>query len=160
MLRRLIIWLVIIAGATISFAASSGARERRHIIVRPYWHARGLTLSGRPCTVWACGGVHRGSWIPEFAYPLGENLQVRVDRQPSQYDAPKYQKLHHDLDAIRDLFAALRACWPPPPTAAAREGMQMSVIFTFQKSVVMHAPPRVTVATKDAPADIRETYLK
>jgi len=160
MLRRLIIWLVIIAGATISFAASSGARERRHIIVRPYWHAPGLTLSGRPCTVWACGGVHRGPWIPEFDYPLGENLQVTIHSQPSQDDAPKYQKPDHDLDTIRDLFAALRSCWSPPPTDAAREGMQMSVIFSFKKSGVMIAPPRMTFATKDAPADIRETYLK
>ena len=160
MLRRLTIWLiVIIVGAGAPFAPASSARERRHIVVRPHWHAPGLVPSGRPCTAWTCGGFHRGPWIPEFDYPLGENLQVTIHSQPSQDEAAKYQKPDHDLDTIRDLFAALRSCWSPP-AEAAREGMQMSVIFSFKKSGVMIAPPRMTFATKDAPADIRDAYLK
>jgi hypothetical protein len=48
------------------------------------------------------------------------------------------------------LFAALRSCWSPPPADAAREGMQMSVLFSFKKSGTMIAPPRMTFATEGA----------
>ena len=36
----------------------------------------------------------------------------------------------------------------------------MSVLFSFKKSGVMIAPPRMTFATPGAPADIRNTYSK
>ena len=32
------------------------------------------------------------------------------------------------------MFAALRACWVPPPQDLARPGMQMSVRFAFKRS--------------------------
>jgi hypothetical protein len=72
--------------------------------------------------------------IPEMAYPYGENLQVTIQSQPSQDDAKKYQKPDHDLNTIGDLFTTLRSCWSPPPPDAARDGMQMSVLFSFKKS--------------------------
>jgi hypothetical protein len=46
------------------------------------------------------------------------------------------------------------------PADVAREGMQMSVLFSFNKSGAMIAPRRMTFATQGAPADIRNTYLK
>ena len=79
---------------------------------------------------------------------------------PPQQDAPKYQKPDHDLDNIGDLFAELRSCWSPPPADTAREGMQMSVRFSFNKSGGMIGPPRMTFATAGVPPDTRATYLK
>src|SRR5205085_6972881 len=79
---------------------------------------------------------------------------------PPQADAAKYQKPDHDLDSIGDLFAALRSCWSPPEPASAREGMQMSVRFSFKRSGEIIASPQVTFATKGIPVDTRETYLK
>jgi hypothetical protein len=146
MLRRMVICLIIV-GAGALFAASSIARERRHIDATPFLYA--------PCSVF-----NHGPCIPEFYYPYGENLQVTIHSQPSQDDATKYQKPDHDLNTIGDLFAALRSCWSPPPADVAREGMQMSVLFSFNKSGAMIAPPRMTFATQGAPADIRNTYLK
>ena len=64
------------------------------------------------------------------------------------------------LDSIGDLFAALRSCWSPPPEGVAREGMQMSIRFSFKRSGAMIATPRVTFSTSGAPADVRATYLK
>ena len=61
---------------------------------------------------------------------------------------------------IGDLFAALRSCWSPPPADIAREGMQMSVRFSFKRSGEIIAAPRVTYATAGVPADTRATYLK
>jgi hypothetical protein len=146
MLRRMVCCGIIV-GTCAAFAAPSSARERRHIDAAPFWHA-------------PCGVFERGSCIPEFYYPYGENLQVTILSQPSQHDATKYRKPDHDLNTIGDLFAALRSCWSPPPADAARAGMQMSVLFSFKKSGVMIAPPRMTFATRGAPADTRDTYLQ
>ena len=98
--------------------------------------------------------------IPEIYYPYGENLQLTVESKPSEEEAPRYQKPDHDLDNIGDLFAALRLCWTPPQTDTAKEGMQMTVRFSFKRSGDLIGPPRLTFATEGAPADIRSTYLK
>jgi hypothetical protein len=103
---------------------------------------------------------NHGPCIPELDYPIGENLQLTVQSQPASSDAAKYKKPDHDLDNIGDLFAALRACWSPPPADAAREGMQISVMFSFKKAGTPIAPPRMTYATPDASKDIRDTYLR
>jgi hypothetical protein len=79
---------------------------------------------------------------------------------PPQDQAAKYQKPDHDLDTIGDLFAALRSCWTPPPAENAREGMQMSVRFSFRRTGEIIATPRLTFSTSGVPADTRATYLK
>jgi hypothetical protein len=101
-----------------------------------------------------------GPCIPEIDYPYGQNLQLTIQTVPAQADAAKYQKPDHDLDSIGDLFTALRSCWSPPAAASAREGMQMSVRFSFKRSGEIIASPRVTYATAEAPAEVRATYLK
>jgi len=162
MLRRMVICLIIV-GAGAPFAASSSARERGHVDATPFSYAPCSVLSGEPCTGSTCRVFNHGPCIPEFYYPYypyGENLQVTIQSQPSPDDATKYQKPDHELNTIGDLFAALRSCWSPPPADAAREGMQMSVLFSFNKSGAMIAPPRMTFATQGAPADIRDAYFK
>jgi hypothetical protein len=79
---------------------------------------------------------------------------------PPRDDAAKYQKPDHDLDTIGDLFAALRSCWSPPPADTARQGMQMSVRFSFNRAGWIIAAPRMTYATAGAPAETRAAYLK
>ena len=79
---------------------------------------------------------------------------------PPSDDVAKYQKPDRDLDTIGDLFAALRACWSPPPAQSAREGMQMSVRFSFKRSGEIIAAPRLTFATVGAAADVRDTYFR
>src|SRR2546423_4792812 len=157
MARRLVLYLII-ALTGMSIAGSADARRR--IDATPFSHAPCSVLSGEPCTPSFCSVFNHGPCIPELDYPYGENLQVTIQSQPSQDDATKYQKPDHDLNTIGDLFAALRSCWSPPPADAAREGMQISVLFSFNKSGLMIAPPRMTFATQGAPADIRDTYLK
>jgi hypothetical protein len=159
MIQRMVSCLIIV-GACAGFAASSSARERRQINAMPFSHAPCSVLSGEPCIRSICSVFKHGPCIPEIDYPYGENLQVTIQSQPSQDDATKYQKPDHDLNTIGDLFAALRSCWSPPAADAAREGMQMSVLFSFKKSGVMIATPRVTFATQDAPADVRNSCLK
>jgi hypothetical protein len=160
MLRRIAIFIVIaVAGACT--AVSADARQRRQPFnPLPFSHAPCSVLSDGPCTPSFCSVFNHGPCIPEIDYPIGENLQLTVQSEPAREDAAKYQKPDHDLNTIGDLFAALRACWSPPPTDAARAGMQMSVLFSFKKAGTPIAPPRVTYATPDTPKDVRDSYLK
>ena len=158
MLRRIVICLFI-AMAAIVVAGEANARHRQ-INATPFSHAPCSVLDGQPCTPTFCSVFNRGPCIPEIYYPYGENLQLMVHSVPSRDDAPKYQKPDHDLNTIGDLFAELRSCWSPPPAASAREGMQMSVRFSFKRSGEIIGAPRMTFATRGVSADTRAAYLK
>jgi hypothetical protein len=158
MLRRIVICLFVVIAA-IAVTGEANARHRQ-INATPFSHAPCSVLDAQPCTPSFCSVFNRGPCIPEIYYPYGENLQLTVETVPSHDDAPKYQKPDHDLDTIGDLFAALRSCWSPPPAPSAREGMQMSVRFSFKRSGEMIGAPRMTYATAGAPADVRTTYLQ
>jgi hypothetical protein len=142
-------------------AGPANAADRDHQINPvPFAHSPCSVLDNAPCTPSFCSVFNHGPCIPEIDYPYGENLQVTIQSVPTEADEPKYRKPDHDLDNIGDLFAALRSCWTPPPTDVAREGMQISVRFSFKKSGEMIARPQLTFATQGAPADARTTYLK
>jgi hypothetical protein len=157
---RRIVFCVIIAMAAISAGETAEARPRHSIDATPFSHAPCSVLSGKPCTPTFCSVLGRGPCIPEIDYPYGENLQLTIETVPARDEAEKYQKPDHDLDTIGDLFAALRSCWSPPPAETAREGMQMSVRFSFKRSGEMIGSPRMTYATADVPADVRNIYLQ
>jgi hypothetical protein len=158
MLRRIVICLI---AAILGFAAGAvNAGPRRQIDATPFSHSPCSVLDRGPCTPYFCSVFNHGPCIPEIDYPYGENLQLTVDSVPSREDAAKYQKPNHDLDTIGDLFAALRSCWSPPPADSAREGMQMTVRFSFKRSGELIGAPRLTFATAGVPADTRATYLK
>lgn len=158
MLRRI---AVISMFFLIAVAVTGNAdARRRQINPIPFSHEPCSVLDGRPCTPSFCSVFNHGPCIPEIDYPYGENLQLTIQTVPSQDDVAKYQKPDHDLDTIGDLFAELRSCWSPPPPDSAREGMQMSVRFSFKRSGEIIAAPRLTFATAGVPADTRATYLK
>jgi hypothetical protein len=159
MLRRIAIGLIVVVTGSM-IAGTADAKRRHHIDATPFSHAPCSVLSGRPCTPYFCSVFNRGPCIPEIDYPYGENLQLTIESVPPKDDEAKYQKPDHDLDNIGDLFAALRSCWTPPQAEAAKEGMQMTVRFSFKRSGDMIGPPRVTFATAGVPADVRDTYFK
>jgi hypothetical protein len=159
MLRRTAIGLII-AVAGLAVAGTADARPRHQIDATPFSHAPCSVLSHRPCTPYFCSVFNHGPCIPEIDYPYGENLQLTVESAPSQDEAAKYQKPNHDLDNIGDLFAALRSCWTPPSADTAKQGMQMTVRFSFKRTGDMIGPPRVTYATAGVSPDIRDTYFK
>jgi len=159
MFRRTVFCLLV-AVAVMLLAGSAEARRRHNIDATPFAHAPCSVLSHHPCTPTFCSVLSHGPCIPEIDYAYGENLQLTIETVPPRDHAAKYQKPDHDLDTIGDLFSALRACWSPPPADSAREGMQMSVRFSFKRSGEMIGPPRMTFATAGAPADVRDTYLK
>ena len=145
--------------ALIVFAAPSSAGSLRDINPVPFSHSPCSVFGHGPCRPYFCSVFHYGPCIPEIDYPYGENLQVTVLSKPDEKDAPKYVKPDHDLDTLGDLFAALRACWMPPPESEAQAGMQMSVKFSFQRNGDLIGPPRLTYATPGASAQTRGVYL-
>lgn len=157
MLRCIIVCLSF--AATIAGGAAE-ARQRRPIDATPFSHAPCSVLDGQPCTPSYCSVFNDGPCIPEIDYPLGQNLQLTIESAPPRGEAAKYQKPDHDLDSIGDLFAALRSCWSPPPADSAREGMQVSVRFSFKRSGEIIAGPRITYATVGTPAEVRAAYLR
>jgi hypothetical protein len=159
MLRRVLIIASVLLLAMAS-ADRADARRRHHINPIPFSHEPCSVLDWRPCTPTYCSIFNHGPCIPEIEYPYGENLQLTIQTVPAGKDEEKYRRPDHDLDTIGDLFAALRSCWSPPPPDVAREGMQMSVRFSFKRSGEMIGPPRVTFATAGIPSETRETYLK
>ncbi|MBR1195973.1 hypothetical protein JQ634_00450 [Bradyrhizobium sp. AUGA SZCCT0240] len=156
MLRLIAICLI---GITIGINAAD-AQSRRQIDATPFSHAPCSVLDGQPCMPSFCSVFNDGPCIPEIDYPYGQNLQLTIESVPPKDQAAKYRKPDHDLDSIGDLFAALRSCWTPPPADSAREGMQMSVRFSFKRSGEIIAAPRLTFATAGVPADTRAIYLK
>jgi hypothetical protein len=158
MLRRVVLYLIVAASAAL--ATSADAQRRHPVDATPFAHAPCSVLSGEPCTPYFCSVFNHGPCIPEIDYPVGQNLQLTIQSVPSRDDAAKYQKPDHDLDTIGDLFAALRSCWSPPPPDDAREGMQMSVLFSFKRSGEIIAAPRVTYSTRDVPQQTRDLYRK
>jgi len=142
------------------FAAGRAHAQRRQIDATPFSHAPCSVLDNRPCTPTFCSVFNDGPCIPEIFYPYGQNLQLTIQSVPPQKDAAKYARPDHDLDNIGDLFAALRSCWSPPPAESSREGMQMSVRFSFKRSGDIIGAPRLTFATAGTSADTRGIYLR
>jgi hypothetical protein len=158
MLRRIPFHLIL-AALVVLIVGPVDARPRQNNPI-PFSHAPCSVLDGKPCTPYFCSVFDRNPCIPEIDYPYGENLQLTIQSVPAKEDAAKYARPDHDLDTIGDLFAALRSCWSPPPADDAREGMQMSVRFSFKKSGAMIGAPWLTYATDGVSAGTRATYLK
>ena len=151
------IFVVIIC---VAVTGAAHARRQHQLNPTPFSHAPCSVLDGRPCTPSFCSVFNHGPCIPEVDYPYGENLQLTIESVPSHDAAAKYVRPDHDLGTIGDLFAELRSCWSPPPADAARQGMQMSVRFSFKRSGEIIAIPRLTYATAGVSADVRDSYLK
>ena len=133
-------------------------------------------LSGRPCHPSFCGVFHRGPCMPYYWPPFGEDLRLTIvstDDNPADKNAGQNTgtaksdqagsenetaAADHTLDSISAMFAALRACWVPPPKDEARHGMEYTIRFAFKRDGEIVAPPRVTYASHDAPADVRDVY--
>jgi hypothetical protein len=118
---------------------------------------------------------HRGPCFPYYLPPLGQDLQLtivstdadnsndRPDAKESEAkrandNAEKSGSEDRKLDTIREMFAALRACWQPPPKDEARHGMEYTVRFAFKRDGDIVAPPRMTYVSHDAPAEVRDKY--
>jgi len=114
-------------------------------------------FDNRPCAPTVCSVFDGKPCQPEVQYPIGPDLRLTIESAGAggRHDEPTPER---KLDTLREMFAALRACWVPPPRDASRPGMQMSIRFAFKRTGEIVAPPRVTYVTPDAPREMRERY--
>jgi hypothetical protein len=56
------------------------------------------------------------------------------------------------------MYAALRACWTPPPKDEGRRGMEYTIRFAFKRDGDTVAPPRRTYSSHEAPDEVRDAY--
>jgi hypothetical protein len=154
-----------------SIHAATGASAQSALNKIPPARAPCNLLSGQPCHPSFCGIFHTGPCFPDYGAPFGEDLRLTIvstddngsgnnsadDANKSGGDADKSEEAK-PLDSIRALYAALRACWVPPPKDTARYGMEYTIRFAFKRDGEIVAPPFVTYASHDAPEQVREVY--
>jgi hypothetical protein len=120
-----------------------------------------------------------GFWYgPDYLPPIGRDLRLTIvstdDNDPTKKSGGDADKSgadvntgggnadatpdDHRLESIREMFAALRACWVPPPKDQARHGMEYTIRFAFKRDGDMIAPPRMTYSSHDAPFAVRDVY--
>ncbi len=145
--------VLIIVALSFTPPGPSQARPRHHFIdAKPFSHAPCSVMSGQPCAPFTCSVFSRAPCIPEIDYPYGQNLQLTIE------SAAKYSRPDHDLGTIADLFAALRACWTPPPENEAEQDMEISVRLSFKRSGAVFGAPQVTYSKREASREIRKIY--
>jgi hypothetical protein len=167
---------VLVCGA-IGLSALPAASQTSKLNHLPPARAPCTVLSGHPCHPSFCGVFHRGPCFPYYEPPFGQTLQLTIvstdDNDPTGKNTGDADKSgeevnkksenaenpdDHTLNTIRDMFAALRSCWVPPPKDEARHGMEYTVRFAFKRDGEMIAPPRMTYASHDASIDVRNIY--
>jgi hypothetical protein len=117
-------------------------------------------FSGHPCNPSSCSVFHHGPCFPYYLPPLGQDLRVTIVSTDEDDAAVENGRDgdEHALGSIRDMFAALRACWVPPPKPEARRGMEYTIRFAFKRDGTLIGPPRMTYSSHDVPAAMRDIY--
>jgi hypothetical protein len=158
-----------VLGLALGNLAPGGASAALAQLHLPPARAPCSVLSGRPCHPSFCGAFHTGPCFPQYLPPIGEDFRLTITSSDSDEPAAGAAADNtgaattgnadeRPLDSITALYAALRACWAPPPKDAARHGMQYTVRFAFKRDGTMIAPPRVTYSSHDAPPQVRDAY--
>jgi hypothetical protein len=62
------------------------------------------------------------------------------------------------LNTLNDLWAALQACWIPPPLEQSRTGMQVTVMMSFKRNGELFGHPKITFESVEASDDERLAY--
>jgi hypothetical protein len=113
-------------------------------------------LDNRPCAPTVCSPLDGEPCQPQYPFPLGENLQLTI--KSAEWNRGDFVDRGHPIDTIRDLFAALRACWLAPDGDDEHDGMQMAVRFAFKRTGEIIGEPRVTYTTPGIDDDTRKHY--
>jgi hypothetical protein len=111
-----------------------------------------------------------GPCFPQYLPPIGQDLHVTIvstddDDQSTgpgaasqTDDKPDKTAEEKPLDSISEMYAALRACWTPPPKDEGRHGMEYTIRFAFKRDGEIVAPPRRTYSSHEAPDEVRDAY--
>ena len=116
-----------------------------------------------------CSVFHLGPCFPHYLPPIGQDLRLTIVSTDDEANTPDAgaNKSGDDvdktaaekpLDSITEMYAALRACWTPPPKDEARHGMEYTIRFALRHDGEIIAPPRRTYSSREASDEVRNTY--
>jgi hypothetical protein len=117
-----------------------------------------------------CSVFNLGPCFPQFLPPIGQDLRLTIvstdDNNSGNTSAEANKSAdgtdktgqERPLNSIREMYAALRACWTPPPKDEARHGMEYTIRFAFRRDGEITAPPRRTYSSHEAPDEVRDSY--
>jgi hypothetical protein len=106
-----------------------------------------------------CSVFRHKPCFPYYLPPIGQDLRLTIVSTDEDASRTKNREVaDHTLNTIRDMFAALRACWVPPPKEEARHGMEYTIRFALKRDGTMIAAPRMTYSSHDVPSTTRDVY--
>jgi hypothetical protein len=110
-------------------------------------------FDNQPCTPTFCSVFNDGPCLPDLPFSFGDGLRLTV-----QSHADAVRASDQPLDTIQALFAALRACWIPPPAEQSSPGTQITVRFSLNRAGDIIGEPRTTYATPSLSSDVKSAY--
>jgi hypothetical protein len=157
-----------IVGGAIGLAGLTATARTAALNHVPPARAPCSVLSGHPCHPSFCGVFQHGPCFPEYPVPFGGSLRLTIvstddndtdaAKPPGDSGPDEHAADRHELVSIREMSAALRGCWVPPPKDAARHGMEYTIRFALKRDGEIIAPPRMTYSSHDAPSEVRDIY--
>jgi hypothetical protein len=113
-------------------------------------------FDNRPSTPSFCGVFDGSPCVPEVQGAIGQDMRLTVESR--DMTAPAGQPPEKRLDSMRVFFAALRACWEPPPLDKAQSRLEMSVRLSFSRTGEIIGRPRVTYTSPNTPQETKLVY--
>jgi hypothetical protein len=142
-------------------ALGAGAAMTSVMLSRPAGATFCSVFNHYPCAPTYCSPFRHRPRRPFYGFPLGENLQLTIESRSAETVLEQHAgdtTSPYDVDSIRTMFAALRACWQPPPEDQASNGLQMSVRLSFTRDGKLKGEPRVTYVTPGTPPEAKQVY--
>jgi hypothetical protein len=112
-------------------------------------------FSHHHCAPATCSVFQRRPCQPDYGFPLGQDLRLTVETTAEKDSAARPEG---QLNTIHDVFVALQACWLPPSTDEAKDGMEISVRFSFTRDGGILGEPRFTYLTHGVSQAVRTAY--
>jgi hypothetical protein len=133
--------------------------RRLHVIAAAVALGAGATgIDASPADAF-CSIHQRRPCILDYELWIGQDLRLTIEGIATDGQAAP-DPATGEVNTIREMFAAFRRCWIPPPLGETPPGLQMSVRFALKRSGELFAEPRVTYTTPGTPPDLKERYLK
>ncbi len=107
---------------------------------------RGSLLAGMVFAV-LCGLTPALAEVGSAPFWLTENAPRSDGRKPPR-----------ELHTLKDIYAALRRCYQPPPIEQAKPGMRITVQFAFTRDGEIFGKPRILYESPDATPEQQSAY--
>jgi len=112
-------------------------------------------LDRHPCVPTDCSVLRHRPCVPDVPYPFGQGLRLTIQSRSQDQPAGAPTK---PLNTIHELFAALEACWVPPPLDQSRPGTQITIRFSLNRAGEILGEPRFTYSTPSLPSEVKSAY--